>query len=134
MNQDVNHPIHYLGASAIGMPLLKRHLGLSKDVLDKECIDFLESDRKYCGFHLGNAVKYLWRCGSKCDAKGDLLKALWYLDRWEDLNAPLHLRLWDFLTRSPNLKARIAVCGLIADLEDIIDNLELKPTQETSRG
>lgn len=78
----VNHPPHYQGASKIGRQLLRKHFGISEEVLNGECIDFLESDRKYCVFHLGNAIKYLWRCGAKGDAIEDILKALWYLRRW----------------------------------------------------
>ena len=33
------------------------------------------------GFHLGNAVKYIARCGLKGAALEDLKKARWYLDR-----------------------------------------------------
>jgi hypothetical protein len=33
------------------------------------------------GFCLGNAVKYIWRCGQKGDAIEDLKKARWYIDR-----------------------------------------------------
>jgi len=32
-------------------------------------------------FNVGNAVKYLWRAGSKGDALEDLKKARWYVDR-----------------------------------------------------
>lgn len=52
-----------------------------------EVIDFIED--KGLGFHLGNVVKYVARCGHK-KSKGksmgekaleDLKKARWYLDR-----------------------------------------------------
>ena len=123
-NPSVNHPTHYQGASEIGKPLLKRHFGLSDDILSGECINFLESSKQYCKFHLGNAIKYLWRCGVKGSAKDDLLKALWYLDRWESLEEPWLLRLWDTLTRSPNLKTRLAVRGLIAEIENILQSAQ----------
>ena len=43
-----------------------------------ECIDVVE----HMNFNLGNAVKYIWRAGHKSDdAKTDLRKALWYLER-----------------------------------------------------
>lgn len=46
-----------------------------------ECIGVIES--LGLGFHLGNALKYLWRAGHKIDADAttDLEKARWYLDR-----------------------------------------------------
>jgi hypothetical protein len=33
------------------------------------------------GFCLGNALKYICRCGHKGNTKQDLEKALWYIDR-----------------------------------------------------
>lgn len=46
-----------------------------------ECIDFIE-DQGF-GFHLGNAVKYISRCGKKDPEKEieDLEKAKWYIQR-----------------------------------------------------
>lgn len=57
----VNHPPHY------------KHGGI-------ETIDIIEA--KGLGFHLGNAVKYILRAGHKDDARQDIEKARWYLDRW----------------------------------------------------
>jgi len=45
-----------------------------------ECIDITE----HMNFNVGNAVKYIWRAGSKGDELKeieDLQKARWYLDR-----------------------------------------------------
>jgi len=42
-----------------------------------ECIQITE----HMGFNLGNALKYIWRCDLKKDAKEDLRKAIWYLER-----------------------------------------------------
>lgn len=42
-----------------------------------ECIQITE----HMGFNLGNAVKYIWRAGSKDDADQDLKKAVWYIER-----------------------------------------------------
>jgi hypothetical protein len=42
-----------------------------------ECITVTE----HMSFLRGNAVKYLWRAGSKGDELEDLRKARWYLDR-----------------------------------------------------
>ena len=33
------------------------------------------------GFNLGNATKYILRCGKKDDAIQELKKAIWYLER-----------------------------------------------------
>lgn len=41
-----------------------------------ECIDYAVD----MSFTLGNALKYVWRAGSKGDRKEDLRKALQYLD------------------------------------------------------
>ena len=42
-----------------------------------ECIQITE----YFNFNLGNAIKYIWRCGEKDDAVQDLEKARWYIVR-----------------------------------------------------
>jgi hypothetical protein len=42
-----------------------------------ECIDVVE----HLPFNLGNAIKYLWRAGSKGPADEDLRKAAWYVER-----------------------------------------------------
>jgi len=57
----VDHPAHYQAGEV-------------------ECIDIIE--QLDLGFHLGNTLKYLWRCGRKNpDPLEDLKKARWYLDR-----------------------------------------------------
>ncbi len=56
----VNHPAHYTGHPS-----------------GVECITVSE----HMSFNVGNAMKYLWRAGSKGDAVEDLRKALWYVDR-----------------------------------------------------
>lgn len=81
--QTINHPKHYQKASPTGRLLLKRNLGLTEDDVAMECIDFLEANDRYCDFHVGNAIKYLWRCGEKDDRLSDCHKALWYLRRWK---------------------------------------------------
>jgi hypothetical protein len=42
-----------------------------------QCIQVTE----HMNFCLGNAVKYIWRAGLKKDAKEDLKKAVWYINR-----------------------------------------------------
>ena len=42
-----------------------------------EAIDVVE----HMTFNIGNAVKYLWRCGLKGDHLEDLRKAAWYIER-----------------------------------------------------
>lgn len=58
----VNHPSHYVGHPS----------GI-------ECIQITE----HMNFCRGNAVKYIWRAGSKEseDEVKDLSKAIWYLQR-----------------------------------------------------
>jgi len=56
----VDHPAHYTGHPS-----------------GVECIAIAE----HLNFCRGNALKYLWRAGSKGDEIEDLKKARWYLDR-----------------------------------------------------
>ena len=42
-----------------------------------ECIDIVE----HFNFNIGNAIKYLWRAGSKGRHLEDLQKAHWYITR-----------------------------------------------------
>lgn len=60
MSDPVNSPAHYTHGPV-------------------EVIDVIEGFG--LGYHLGNVVKYLLRCGHKGDAIEDLKKARWYLDR-----------------------------------------------------
>ena len=61
---EINHPTHYGG--------IDNHY---------EAIKVIEACQ--CGFHIGNAIKYLSRAGKKegQTLKKDLQKALWYLER-----------------------------------------------------
>ena len=59
-NPAVDHPDHYNGNPS-----------------SVECIDVVE----HMSFNVGNAMKYLWRAGSKGDAVEDLKKARWYVER-----------------------------------------------------
>ena len=60
----VNHPPHYTYAGV-------------------ECIEVIEA--LGLGYHLGNAMKYLWRAGHKYEGVegelADLEKAMWYIHR-----------------------------------------------------
>lgn len=56
----VNRPPHYVTGSM-------------------EAIDVMEAFA--LNLHLGNAVKYILRCGKKGDAKEDIGKAIWWLKR-----------------------------------------------------
>jgi hypothetical protein len=60
VTDNVNHPPHYTSHPS-----------------GVECIAITE----HMGFCIGNAVKYLWRCGLKDDEIEDLKKARWYVDR-----------------------------------------------------
>lgn len=59
--EQVDHPPHYAHPSGV------------------ECIDVVE----HFNFNLGNAIKYIWRAGSKpgVTTETDLRKALWYINR-----------------------------------------------------
>ena len=59
----VNNPSHYGGDACI------------------EAIMDSMSRTQYEGFLRGNIIKYLWRYDKKGNAKQDLLKAMWYLER-----------------------------------------------------
>lgn len=60
IEEKVNHPTHYQGASL-------------------EVIDIIEDfELNFC---LGNAVKYILRSGKKGNKYEDLRKAIWYLNR-----------------------------------------------------
>lgn len=61
-NDAINHPSHFTSHPS-----------------GVECIQITE----HMGFCLGNAVKYLWRCGLKegADEIQDLRKAVWYIQR-----------------------------------------------------
>lgn len=60
MNEQIDHPIHYNNLPC-----------------EIECIDVIE----HMNFCRGNAIKYIWRAGSKGDTVEDLEKAIWYLKR-----------------------------------------------------
>jgi Protein of unknwon function (DUF3310) len=75
MNDPVNHPSHYTSSAA------------KCKICDEpiECIDITE----HMGFCLGNAIKYIWRAGSKHSESlsknektvQDLEKSIWYINR-----------------------------------------------------
>ncbi len=69
MADNINHPQHYKSG---GM----------------EAIDVIEAFG--LGFHLGNATKYILRAGRKtADAKQDINKAIWYLNRFLEKEAEM---------------------------------------------
>ena len=116
----INHPEHYQGVySEVCRDLLLLHLALSPDDLEMECIDFIEANDQYSDFLLGNAIKYLWRSGSKGDAPIDLLKALWYLKRWKSPKRQpwksLFFKVFGGSLARNNME--FAVSSLIRDLE-----------------
>lgn len=116
MKEAVNHPDHYQGAAVETRGILSL-IGVPLDLLDGECIDAIEVMN--AGFHEGNAIKYLWRCGQKGDAVEDLSKARWYLERWVDQWRTVGRIV--FALRIAQYKAAIA---LIDDLRFKILHLE----------
>lgn len=84
LEEDVN-PKHYKGCSIIGSRILQ---GIDWIDFGSECIEVIETNPILRdSFILGNAFKYIWRAGRKGDAKTDLAKALWYLNRIKEDNA-----------------------------------------------
>jgi hypothetical protein len=75
----IDRPSHYQGAAHKARYVLNV-LGIPTEYLDSECIKVIEGFD--LNFHLGNAVKYLWRCDRKGQENEDLEKAKWYLQRW----------------------------------------------------
>ena len=70
MNNTVNHPSHY------------NQNGV-------ECIDVIEASIGRQGaadFCMGNAIKYLYRHARKGHSVEDVQKAIWYLNKWIELN------------------------------------------------
>ena len=54
-----------------------------------QCIDamrYIFGDISVANFCVCNAFKYLWRCKYKNNYNEDLSKALWYLNKAEELN------------------------------------------------
>lgn len=66
MTDIVNHPPHYTSGSI-------------------ECIDVIEQVVQHypphVAYHIGCAIKYLWRAPLKGSAVTDLRKAVWYINR-----------------------------------------------------
>jgi hypothetical protein len=84
MPDQINQPSHYTqGCSPLTRSIMMDRFTLPRCTtsLDGECIDFIEEEE--LGFLMGNAVKYLWRCGLKGPAEPDLRKALFYLKRYD---------------------------------------------------
>lgn len=68
-SDNVNHPFHYNGSI--------------------ECIDVMEQiygKSAVSTFCKLNAFKYLWRCENKGKEIEDIEKAIWYLNKFVELN------------------------------------------------
>jgi Protein of unknwon function (DUF3310) len=81
----VNHPEHYKGAGKEGKAMLisaNFHLHCT----EVECVVTIENHK--LNYHLGNAFKYVYRAGKKDSVRENFEKALWYLNRWENLGEP----------------------------------------------
>jgi hypothetical protein len=75
--ESIDHPPHYQGCCELTRPIALQIVCSFE--LDQECIEVIE---KYnFSFHVGNALKYLWRADQKGDLVENLQKARWYLDR-----------------------------------------------------
>lgn len=73
-NDPVNHPVHYTTHPS----------GVEQIIITEGW-----------SFCLGNAFKYLYRCGSKGNPEEDLLKARWYVER--EINRRLE-KHWQWFT------------------------------------
>lgn len=125
----INNPPHYQACSPIGRQFLIPYMGISDFDLDLECIEFLERNHQYCNFHLGNAIKYLWRSGIKGDEAEDLGKALWYLRRWRSADNQNYAFL--FLSVFCHSKSRHLLNGRIDRLANAIEFYLIKTTPNT---
>lgn len=122
----VNHPPHYRAGGF-------------------ECIEIIEAYR--LGYHLGNALKYLWRAGRKSpDVIVDLRKAVWYcrraVDRGHDMthgipspSRPLPLAIADALGLSVTLtRALSAILTPSPQWQDIALAVEHIADEIMARG
>lgn len=79
MKNDIR-PNYYSSCGEIGRRVLDGFI--PADWLDEECIETI--NRMNASFHLGNALKYLWRAGMKTEiATEDLVKARFYLSQYK---------------------------------------------------
>jgi Protein of unknwon function (DUF3310) len=85
---DIEHPPHYIFGCSEKTKHILLSLRIPEKLLSGECIEAIEymSLLRYWGwgeFHMGNAIKYLWRCERKSDnILSDLKKAEWYIVRY----------------------------------------------------
>ena len=69
-NDPVNHPEHYTYASIECIDLIRE-------------LEGVEGAKSFCK---GNAIKYIFRSKYKGREKEDIEKAIWYLNKWLELN------------------------------------------------
>ena len=101
----INHPQHYNNAaSECTRDILL--LFVSSEDFETECIEVIEKYK--LNFHIGNAIKYLWRCDFKGSKESDLKKALWYFERYRDQKSDNSIRL-SFTKRSNNSNLETAI-------------------------
>ena len=71
MPDNVNHPAHYVTNGI-------------------ECIDAMAASQgidSVMNFCLCNAFKYIWRCQHKGKRREDIQKAIWYLNKYLELDS-----------------------------------------------
>jgi Protein of unknwon function (DUF3310) len=87
MNDLINHPNYYAQCSEATRAIVVL-LGISSEWIDEECILAIENHQfVQTSFHLGEVITHLWRYGNKPgEARKDLEKARWYLNRLNRLN------------------------------------------------
>jgi Protein of unknwon function (DUF3310) len=97
----INHPAHYKGAGVEGRAMLISS-GFHPNCIEAECIVFIEKHQ--LNYHLGNAFKYVYRAGKKDSVRENYEKALWYLNRWENLGEPFEATHHEFNKLKTNLE------------------------------
>jgi hypothetical protein len=123
---DQERPKHYLTCSPETVHILL-NLGILKQDLEHECIDAIERQDELGRFprgifHMGNAIKYLWRAGKKNDIIEDLKKAVWYIERYRLIWIDRHW--WQRLFFGHGGKPIARLVNAVEQINDLIDKIE----------
>jgi hypothetical protein len=123
---DYEHPMHYRTCSVETAHILTT-IGVPSQDLEHECIDAIEHQDQlnrfpYGMFHMGNAIKYLWRAGKKSDLIEDLKKAEWYIERYRLIWIDRHWMRRFFFGHGGKPIARLVTA--VDQIEDLIKKIE----------
>lgn len=114
-------PDYYKRCGIIGRQIISDFLPY--EMFDTECLVPIEGLKN--DFDLGNALKYLWRCGVKHDDfRPDLTKALFYLTRYaqrptEERSSLVKALEWLEVVKPPFKKN---VLGMIQRINQALEN------------